>query len=393
MIRIVRRMPPARTARTARSARATSRAALAIAALSALTLSACSSASSTDAPAATDAGKPPVAVSVTTVSEATLEEGIEVVGTLEPKFTADIKSEVTATVAEVFVNEWVPVKKGDRLARFDTSETDATIAALKAVEAQARVGQTRAERELARAKELKEFGLITAQGLDEAQSALDAAQAGVAAAAAQIKTAQARLAKSLIVSPMDGVVAYRGVNVGDRVENMGGDNPLFRIVDNRLLNLTVSVPSTRLAEVRVGQTLEFSTDALPGRTFTGRLMFINPAIDAASRSARVIAEVQNRDQALRGGSFAKGRIVVASRGAVVQVPREALMNWNLDAKTADVFVITGETAARRTVSTGLTTGASVEIVTGLAAGDRVVTRGGFAVRDGDRVVVSKAEGN
>jgi RND family efflux transporter MFP subunit len=360
-------------------------------AVTALTLSACSQESATPAPEAT-AGKPPVAVSVAQVTSAPLEESIDVVGTLEPKFATDIKSEVTATVAEVFVTEWVPVKKGDRLARFDTSETEANIAALKATEAQAKVTHTRAEREFARAKELKQFGLITAQGFDEAQTAVDAAAAGVTAAAAQVKAAQAKLAKSLLVAPMDGVVAFRGVNVGDRVENMGSSDPLFRLVDNRLLNLTVSVPSTRLAEVRVGQAVEFSTDAVPGRTFKGRVMFINPSIDADSRSARVIAEVENRDQVLRGGSFAKGRVIVASRPAIIQIPREALMNWNLEQKTADVFVVTGETAARRQVTTGLTTGTAVEIVKGLAAGDSVITRGGFAVREGDRVVVAKAEG-
>jgi len=255
----------------------------------AMTLSACSQEKSTATPETT-AGKPPVAVSVATVTQAPLEESIDVVGTLEPKFSTDIKSEVTATVAEVFVTEWVPVKKGDRLARFDTSETEATIAALKATEAQAKVSLTRAERELARAKDLKQFGLITAQGFDEAQTAVEAAAAGVAAAQAQVKASQAKLAKSLLVAPMDGVVAFRGVNVGDRVENMGSSDPLFRLVDNRLLNLTVSVPSTRLAEVRVGQAVEFSTDAVPGRMFKGRVMFINPSIDAASRSARVIAE-------------------------------------------------------------------------------------------------------
>ena len=356
-----------------------------------LVLPACSSPSPEKAQEAV-AGKPPVAVSVATVSQAPLAERIEVVGTLEPKFATDIKSEVTATVSEVFVNEWVPVTKGQALARFDTSEAESTIAALKAVEAQALVGQARAERELARAKELRQFGLITAQGLDEAQSALDAAKAGVAAAAAQVRTAEARLGKSRLIAPMDGVIAFRGINVGDRVENMGSGDPLFRIVDNRLLNLTVAVPSTRLAEVRVGQALEFSTDAVPGRTFTGRVMFINPAIDAASRSAQVIAEVRNTDQVLRGGSFAKGHIAVASRSAVVQVPREALMNWNLEQKTAEVFVVSGESAARRPVTTGLTSGAAVEIVTGLAVGDIVVTRGGFAVREGDRVAVAKAEG-
>jgi multidrug efflux pump subunit AcrA (membrane-fusion protein) len=72
---------------------------------------------------------------------------------------------------------------------------------------------------------------------------------------------------------------------------------------------------------------------------------------------------------------------------VLQVPREALVNWNLEAKTAEVFVVTGDAVARRNVATGLATTASVEIVTGLTAGDRIVTRGGFAVRDGDRVAV------
>ena len=145
------------------------------------------------------------------------------------------------------------------------------------------------------------------------RSAVEAAEAASSAASAQTRTAQTRLDKSLLVAPMDGVVAFRGVNVGDRVENMGGNTPLFRIVDNRLLDLTVSVPSTRLADVRVGQSIEFSTDALPGRTFTGKVMFINPAIDAASRSAKVIAEVVNTDGALKGGSFAKGRVMVANR--------------------------------------------------------------------------------
>jgi membrane fusion protein (multidrug efflux system) len=361
--------------------------------IAALSVSACSSAEPAGGPAATAAaaGKPPVAVSVVTVAQSPLEDGIEVVGTLEPKFAADIKSEVTATVAEVFVTEWVPVRKGDKLARFDTSETEASIAALRAVEAQARVSQTRAERELARAKELKQYGLITSQDLDEAQSAVEAATAGVAAAAAQVKTAQARLAKSLLLSPMDGVIALRGVNVGDRVENMGSSDPLFRVVDNRLLNLTVSVPSTRLAEVRVGQTLVFTSDSLPGRSFSGRVMFINPSIDPASRSARVIAEVPNTDRALRGGAFAQGRILLATRPSVVQVPREALLNWNLEQRTAEVFVVSGENASRRQVTTGLTTAGAVEIVKGLAIGDRVVTRGGFAIREGDRVAVAQAE--
>jgi RND family efflux transporter MFP subunit len=303
-----------------------------------------------------------------------------------------VKSEVTGTVTAVYVTEWVPVRRGDRLARLDTSETEAGIAAIKAVEAQARVAEVRARRELDRAQQLTQYGLITPQGLDEAKSAIEAAEAGTAAASAQIRTAETRLAKSLLTAPIDGVVALRGVNVGDRVENMGSGDPLFRIVDNRLLDLTVSVPSSRLASVHVGQAIEFATDAVPGRTFTGKVMFINPAIDAASRSAKVVVEVPNRDGLLKGGSFVKGRVVVANRADVLQVPREALLNWNIEQQTAEVFVVRGDQADMRAVKTGTSNGAAVEVVSGLQAGEQVITRGGFAIRSGDKVAVAKGEG-
>jgi RND family efflux transporter MFP subunit len=191
---------------------------------------------------------------------------------------------------------------------------------------------------------------------------------------------------------MDGVVAMRGVSVGDRVENMGGNAAMFRIVDNRLLDLTVSVPASRGALVHVGQPLEFTTDTVPGREFAGKVMFINPALDPASRSVKVIAEVPNADGLLRGGAFVKGRIVVAKRPGVLQVPREALQNWNLERQSADVFVVQGDKADKRAVKTGTTSGGTVEIVSGLEPGEQVVTRGAFALRPGDRVAVTKGEG-
>jgi multidrug resistance efflux pump len=81
------------------------------------------------------------------------------------------------------------------------------------------------------------------------------------------------------------VVAARSVNVGDYVENMGNPRPIFRIVDNRVLELTVTVPTARLAGLAEGQSLFFTVDAIPGREFEGRISFINPAADEASRTS------------------------------------------------------------------------------------------------------------
>ena len=360
----------------------------------ALLAASCSGSPAETAPAAAaaESGRPPVAVSVAPASRTDFQESVEIVGTLAPKFTADVQSEVTGTVTAVYVTEWVPVRKGDKLARLDTTETEAGIAALKAVEAQARVAESRAKREYERAQQLQKFGLITPQAFDDAKSAVEAAEAATAAAQAQTRTGEARLAKSQLAAPIDGVVALRAVNVGDRVENMGGSGPLFRIVDNRLLDLTVSVPSSRLSSVKIGQIIVFTTDALPGRTFTGKVMFINPAIDAASRSAKIVVEVPNQDGQLKGGAFVKGRIVVANRPGVLQVPREALLNWSLEQQTADVFLARGDRAEKRTVKTGQSNGVTVEVVSGLEPGDPVVVRGGFSLQPGDRLVVATGEG-
>ena len=94
------------------------------------------------------------------------------------------------------------------------------------------------------------------------------------------------------------------------------------------------------------------------------------------------------DGALRGGLFVSGRIIVSTRARVVQVPREALLNWNVAENTATVFVVRDSQAGERTVKTGAANGTSVEIVSGLTAGDVVVTRGGFALKNGDRVILA-----
>ncbi len=333
-------------------------------------------------------GRPPVTVDVAPVANGELTQAIDVVGSLAPRFAADVKSEVSGIVREVYVTEWVPVQKGARLARVDTAELEAAIDVSKAAAVQARVAEARARREYDRALALEQYGLITAQHLDEAKSAVEAAEAASAAAGAQVRAADARLRKCFLSAPMDGVGAVRNVNVGDRVETMGGE-PLFRVVDNRILDLTVSVPSVKLGDLHAGQRLEFTTDAVSGRTFVGRVMFINPTVDEANRSAKVVAEVPNPDGVLKGGLFVKGRIVVATKPEVLQVPVEALQNWNLAGRTADVFIVRNGVAERRAVKTGAANGRLIEVASGVVPGEQVVTRGAFAVRGGDRVAVAR----
>ena len=351
---------------------------------------------------ATEVSKPPVAVEIRSVAPSRVSEGIEVTGSLEPKFSVDVKTQIPGLVRQVMVSEWVHVRRGQPLVSIDVAETEAQyrraeagIASAKANMAQARVAVNRAERELSRMLKLKESGLATRQNLDDARSEAEAAKAGVAVAAANInvseeerRQAAARRAKGVVVAPIDGVVALRDVNVGDLASDAAAAKPIFRIVDNRLLNLTVTVSSVDSGRVKVGQLLEFTVDAQPGRTFTGKVMFINPELSAADRSLKIIAEVHNVPENLKGGMFAKGRIIVGTRAEVLLVPRSAVGSFNIQAKKGRLFVVENGVARSREIQSGVVDGDSVEITAGLTQGEQYVVRGGFNLKDGDKVSVT-----
>ena len=369
-------------------------------------ISGCSSKEGSKNPDAKTTGRPAVAVEVTKVGAIDLIEGIEVVGSLSPKFSADVKSEYAGIVTEVYVTEWLRVKKGTPLAKIDTREIEtalqkakAAIEMAKANLLQAEVAENRAEREYNRQIKLKEFGLVTQQNLDDGLTEKEAAAARIASARAQLKASeedlqqtQTRLSKTIIYSPIEGAVSFRGVNVGDLVGEMGSPKIMFKIIDTRILDLTVTVPSGEMGRVHVGQPLTFSTDAISGNTFTGKVMFINPMVNEADRSVKVVAEVENRSEQLKGGLFVKGRILTGKRAGILQAPRTSLLTWDVAGKKGDLFVVDGGIAKRRTVQTGSVMGDFVEIRSGLALDEQVVTRGGFNLKDGDLVNITQVNG-
>lgn len=377
-------------------------------------LAGCSANGKENAKPGATASKAPVAVEVWNALPRELLEGVDVVGVLEPKFEAVVKTEVPGAVVEVAVTQWVRVAKGQVLARVDTRELQASLERAKAGVESARAGEEatraglleakvaadRSDRELERVRNLRAAGLATQQGLDDATTARDAAQARIAAVKGQIGAAGAqvaaakedvrqietRLSKAVVYAPLSGIVSERTVNLGD----IPGDKSIFRLVDNRLLNLTVSVPSKDMAKVRVGQAVVFSTDALPGETFSGRVMFVNPSVDPADRSVKVVAEVRNEPERLKGGLFVKGRIATGRRTAVLQVPRSALTSWDVASKKGELYVVSGTAARRRAVETGVAAGDDVEVTKGLSPGEKVVLRGGFNLKDGDTVSVESS---
>jgi len=344
------------------------------------------------------AERPPVAVETIIAAVSDISETVDVVGTLAPKFQVDVKSEYQGTVREVYVTEWVKVKKGDKLASLDNREPEAILNKAKsAVEMakanlmEAKVASQRADREYKRIMKLKESGLATQQSVDEANTARDASNARESAVRALLNTTQydsdqakTRFSKTIIYAPIDGIVSQRNISSGDFAK----DNPLFKIVDNRLLDLTVTVPSKFIRFLKPGLDLRFTTDAYPDQTFTGKVRYINPTVNETDRSVKVVAEVLNNSEVLKGGLFVEGQIVIGERKGVLKVPRNALLTWDVNTQKADLFVIENNIAKRKNVSVGMSSGEMVEITSGIAAGEQVVSRGGFNIKDGDKVKIT-----
>lgn len=346
--------------------------------------------------------QPAVPVEAIKIVAAEMTDSIDVVGSLSPKFQADVKAEYPGAISQIYVSEWVRVQKGTPLAQLDTRElslmlqkSEAAVESAKAAVVQAEVAQNRAQREYDRVVKLKEAGLVTQQNLDDSATEKEAAGARVSAARAQLRAAQGdlhqmqtRLSKATIRSPLAGTISQRNMNVGD----LTGDKAIFHIVDNGLLDLTVTVPSGNTANVKVGQPLAFSTDSLPGKTFSGKVAFINPAVNEADRSVRIIAEVKNEPEVLKGGLFVKGKIITGNRSEVLQVPKTALVSWDVVKKQAEVFTVKADKAHRKAINTGVVSGDQVEVVSGVAAGEVIVTRGGFNLKDGDAVKLVAGNG-
>jgi RND family efflux transporter MFP subunit len=348
---------------------------------------------------------PLVSVEVISPTTMTLRREVEVFGSLAPRSATEVRNEIPGRVVRVNAKDWDQVNANFVLVELEPTDARLALnraeAGLKMSRAQvlkARVDLSQAQREWNRAQKLKDSGLITGKDLDDRQSGLESAQALVGLAEAQMGQAQSQVAearhnldKALVTAPIDGAVCQRSVDVGDYVKE---GSLLFMVVDNRLLDLTASVAAGDLSMVAEGLRLTFSVDGFPERTFEGWIKRVNPVVSSSDRSGKILAEVTNLSGELKGGLYARGRVTVEERPNALTLPRTALNGWDLQKGTARVFVIDAEGLARtRPVTTGLGSEDLVEVTSGVSLSDRVVVRGGFNLREGDRVQVNGAGGN
>lgn len=313
---------------------------------------------------------PGIVVEATKVATVKLPQSIQAVGSLRSDETVIVRPEVAGRISQILFKEGERVAKGQALVKLDDSVQQADLDRAKA---NLTLSQTKHERSI----DLRNKGFISSQALDEAVNNLKVAQADSG-------LMSARISKTTIRAPFSGTIGLRLVSVGDYVKE-GQDMVNLESLDP--LKVDFRVPELALSQVKDGQTLQITLDALPDKAYDGRVFAINPLIDANGRSIVIRAQVPNKDGKLRPGMFARVRLFTSGSKDTLVVPEEALFPLGDDKY---VYKVVDGKATRQKIDIGQRREGRVEVVNGLGAEDVVVTAGVTKLREGAPVTIANS---
>lgn len=345
-----------------------------------LSVTACQAPQATAGATDAEPAAPVVDVPVVTAARGPIESSLEISGTLAPRSRVPVKPRVPGAIERLLVDIGDRVREGQTIATIDRREIDAQADAAVAAVAVARAALESAEAALAsaeleheRARVLFDGGALPRQRLDAAETARrssvaqrDLATATLAQAEASLRRAREVQRDTIVTSPVTGHIVERNYDPGA----IPGDKPVVIVADLRQVTLQAGVSELEAGRIRVGQPVHVEAQALPGRTFAGELAAMSPEVDARNRHFRVEVRVPNGDGSLLSGMYATARIVQAREPDAVVLPRDAV--GTRDGRRV-VLKVEGGIVTPVEVSEGLTDGTRVQILSGLGAGDVVVS--------------------
>ena len=312
-----------------------------------------------------------VTVEMAKPTTAAMPQAITAVGSLRSDESVTLRPEVAGRISAIRFQEGQRVAKGAPLVRLDASINEADVR-------QAKANLTLAKSKFDRATDLAKSNFISGQAKDEAENNLKVAEAA-------LSLAEAKLAKTEINAPFAGIIGLRVVSVGDYVKE-GADMVNLEAVDP--LKVDFRIPEVYLRQVEVGQALQITLDAVPGKMYDGRVVAVNPLVDAAGRAVVIRAQVRNQDISLRPGMFARVKLITKDDKEALIVPEQALVPQGDE---QFVFRVVDGKALRTKVDVGQRRDGKVEVVRGITRDDVIVTAGQLKLRDGTAVRAAVAE--
>lgn len=314
--------------------------------------------------------QPPTTISAAAVVEQTWPNTLTAVGSLTSFQGITIKTELDGLVREVIAQSGAVVAQGDAIVVLDTASEEAQ---LRGLEAQA----TLAENNLARARELRTNGTNTPSDLDAAEAVSAQTKAGVA----QLRVT---IAKKHIVAPFAGRLGIVKVYPGQFLSK--GD-PLVVLECIDPIHIDFSLPQQELSRLTVDQPVQLSVDAYPDRVFTAKITAISPRVTDATRSVDIRATLENKDESLRPGMYAKAEVMLPPTEHALVLPATAVVH-NPYGET--VYVIENNIVKQRFIKTGASRGDLILVLDGLKPGEQVVTAGQIKLRNGAAVQVDNS---
>ncbi|HWT14427.1 MAG TPA: efflux RND transporter periplasmic adaptor subunit [Patescibacteria group bacterium] len=348
-----------------------------------LSLSACGDDPQDAARKTAPASSAALTVQLAQATQAPLSRTVTVSGTIAAWQEMQLGVELSGVrIADVLVEVGDQVRRGDVLVTLDARTLDSELRMTEAALNEARAGILLARSQLDRGDALKATKLISAADHDQLRAAMVQAEARAQTAAAQHDAAKLRRDFATLRAPDDGVIATRTAEPGSVV--MAGAQ-LLTMIRNGRLEWRAELSETDLLDVRVGAAVEVRQR--DGALVQGRVRAVSPALDARTRTGSVHVDLPDPGQ-LRSGMFAEGRIRVGEVEALT-VPVAAVVRRD---GYAYVFTMKGkDRVERRRVTLGRIEGDRIEVRSGVQAGERVVSRGGAFLADGDLVRVSSGD--
>ena len=327
---------------------------------------------------------PSITADTARVARQTLADELSVRGTIVAVPNEDVKVSalVPGRINSLTVAEGDTVRQGQVIAVLDRRPLEEQRRQATAQLDQAKAQLENARLNLQRNEQLYDRGIAARKEVEDARAQQATAEAAVEQATAALNTASLQVDRAEVRSPIAGQVVKRMVSVGEQVDGTAAQ-PIAEIANLDRVELGANVPAEYLARVKVGQRAAVSTDAYPGRTFTGTVIAIAPAVDAATNAALVRVRIANPGRLLKAGMFAEARIGFDERRDALVVPRAALVR---DQRGAAVYVVSGDVAQRTEVTVGLETPDVVEVRSGVREGDLVLTSSVYGLGERAKLV-------
>jgi membrane fusion protein (multidrug efflux system) len=307
-----------------------------------------------------------VPVEVVKVARRPIAASYSGTASLDAPNEAQVVSKASGIVLALLTEEGQRVHKGQLLARLDNDHQR-----LQVAQAEAAVRKLQSNYE--RSQKMVAAKLVSTEANDQIRYDLESARAA-------LNIAQLELSYTDITAPISGVVAQRMVKQGNLVAL---NAPLFRIVDDSHLEAVLNVPERELATMKAGLPVTLLVDAVAGKQFAGSIDRISPVVDAGSGTFRVVCAFSG-EGGLKPGMFGRIGVVYDSRTDALTIPRVALLE---DEGEPAVYAVRDGKAVRVSLKLGYIDGELAEVRSGLKEGDRVVTAGKVAIRDGAKVQV------